>query len=491
MSRPADERRPTPGVPPWMWLWVVLFSLHLIPLVGEFSGEYRGLLAQSEKMVEEIDPEKMPLVGVLSFALYSEILLRLVPAATLALGLLPILFPHLRARYIERRHGLGAAPPAFTALAEIEGFVAARAPGLRVKTNLRRPGRVWIYPHGYRGATLAVFAGFVLLWKSDRQAAESVLMHEIMHYRRGDGLFMGPGSFLENAVKLNLIFNAACVLLPWLVVLVIVNVFVPRELAGLNEFQSYEKMAAESGLSAYVSSHVSFMLLVNLYLAFHLVVITAGVMVTLFNFFVVPVACMWAAEFNADHCVAGDARYREGVLRELSKKIGGVSLWRRALFRLSHPPERLRRFFLRRHDSPAFSLLLLLFPLAFFVPLLVSFAFVALVLAGLNVVAPPLGLDPREVASAMMPVPSWGELWPSYFQFGREFVAGLKYFWLAMTALLLAWPFAARPWERFFTRGEPGTADAAGATTAPGFKYYAAVAVVTGALSMAGFLWQE
>jgi Zn-dependent protease with chaperone function len=131
------------------------------------------------------------------------------------------LIPQLRRHYIERK--IHFVPPALSMplgkqLIEIEDFVKSHAPDLKVQVNLNRPGRLWIYLNGYRTATLAIFYGFVMLWKTDREAAEAVLLHEIAHYRRGDALFIGPASFLEIALKLDLIFYVVFIALPMLAI---------------------------------------------------------------------------------------------------------------------------------------------------------------------------------------------------------------------------------------------------------------------------------
>lgn len=499
MSAAARTRNPSPGLPPWMWLWLVLFTTHLPFLALTLFDYYQQTAAQSRANVETIDTSMFPQAGLITAVVFAEMFARVVPLGSLVLSLLPVVFPSVRSRFIERRNRLVPPPPALRALGEIEEFVGAHAPGLGVKVNLRRPGLVWIYPNGYRRATLAVFGGLVMLWKSDREAAEAVLLHEIAHYRRGDALFMGPGSFVETAVKLTLLLNLLVVFLPWLVLIVLMNLNAFGQVTELSSFDEFEKFARAVGLSDYVPNEVSFLVAFNVIMLLFVLLLALMMATNFVIYFTVPVACMWSAEFNADLSVA-ETRHRAAILRELGRKRARVSLRRWVLFRLSHPPEFLRRFFLRR-GGPHGSLLalLLVMPLTLFAPLLMAFVVgfsLMLFVSLIGVVVGPL--SPSE-AQQFAPVGTWGEFLPSYLDFARTYVTATKYFWLGMTVLLVCWTAAARPWERFFTRGlapylpprethDYGARPTTGGPPRP-LVYYLLAAAFTGAVLLVGLVW--
>jgi hypothetical protein len=356
-----------PGVPPWMWFFVVMFTLNLPAVVGAWQSSYEGLqlyIRSAEQLqAAGLPPRRFAVLAYPGF--FTERL----PGLALFVGLFTIVCPWLRTHYIERRNSLILPPPSFKALTEIKDFVAAHAPGLGIKVNLTRPGLIWTYPNGYRHATVAVFSGFVMLWKTDRDAAEAVLLHEIAHYRRGDALFLGPGSFLESAVKATLVFYAVFVALPYIATSIDQQVqFIQSLQENDASLRDINKSLESLGLETQPEPNHLPAIATSIFLRiFGLLTTTMAFLVYTASSFVLPVACMWAAELNADHLVANAPTYQEAIWRELNKKRGNVAWWRRILFRLSHPPDSLRRFFVRHNNSSVFTMLLLLFPLAIFV----------------------------------------------------------------------------------------------------------------------------
>jgi hypothetical protein len=336
-----------------------------------------------------------------------------------------------------------------------------------------------------------------MLWKIDREAAEAVLLHELEHYRRGDALFMGPGDFFENAVKLTILFYLLFVALPYIIT------------SADRTWQQYESlqkidaigreinnMRRSMGLEEQPPAGYFWPLATSIFIsAFGLLTTTAGFLVRTVASFVLPVACVWAAEFNADHFAAGHQKYRDGILRELNKKHGKLGWWRWILFRLSHPPDSMRRFFLSRRDSYALALLLLIYPLAMFTRIAVLHVWVFLFQAGVGTASAVAGQSAEF---------TWQKFLQDSIENTRLAITSWPLDWLLMTGLLLAWTSVAPPWERFFTRGQKpllpdGEKNAYGsAITArdtvqgrPRFKYYALAAALTGAVFIVALVWRK
>jgi len=477
----------SPGVPPWMWYWCVMFTLNLLALFGTWYASYEVLSAyiQSVERNRAIDPQ----AERLAFLLYPGFFTENLPGIALFLGLFTILFPRLRAVYIEGRNRL-VSPPPIKPLAEIEEFVRLHAPGLEVKVNLKRPGRIWVYPNGYRRATVAVFSGFVLLWKSDREAAEAVLLHEIAHYRRGDALFMGPGSFLENTVKLTLLFYVLFVALPYILI------DIDQKIQLVASLQRIAEIGKSAGLETPPAPSYIPHLVTSVFLSFWgLLTTTAAFLVRTAASFILPVACMWAAELNADYFVANHLHYKEALLRELSKKNSNIGWWRWILFRLSHPPESLRRVFQRRNDSYAFSLMLLIFPLAMFVRIAILHVMTLFAY---------LGIGTSSAIAGQTTDFTWQSYLQSLVDITRLAITSNPFDWLLMAGLLLVWPVAVRPWERFFTRGlglsmrnvayevpSPELALSIAPQRSPRFKYYVLAGTLTSILFLVALVWRQ
>lgn len=190
---PATRSRA--AAPPWIWFWVVMYLVFGLPTVGQLWEDAR----QSAGMLPEMYGP-----GPLSVAMYPIALLDLLPALVIAAGLITVLFPSLRRRWVERRYGL-TPPPSSPVWDDIAVFVHEYAPHLRIKANLLRSDCLaFVYPSGYRGSTVAILAPLLKLWRADRSAAEAVLLHEIAHHRRGDDHILGVGSVFELAIKATL-----------------------------------------------------------------------------------------------------------------------------------------------------------------------------------------------------------------------------------------------------------------------------------------------
>ncbi len=100
----------------------------------------------------------------LDFLLYPAVVLDFLPKLVVLGGIVSLLLPHLRARYLERHFGLTAPPPSLLALTDIQRFIHRYDPTLEVKVNLMRAAAapLFISPRGLRHAVVAVFGSFVI-----------------------------------------------------------------------------------------------------------------------------------------------------------------------------------------------------------------------------------------------------------------------------------------------------------------------------------------
>jgi hypothetical protein len=403
-----------------------MFIINIPDLFKTWQTSYETLRFNIDSMerLKAVDP----LVECFSILSYPGYFTENLPGIILLLALFTIVFPGIRSWVIELRNNLVQPPPSFKTLAEIKYFIEEYAPGLQMKINLKRPGLIWIYPNGYRKATLAVFSGFIMLWKTNREQAEAILQHELTHYRRGDALFLGPGSFLESAIKLTLLFYTFFVAMPYIITSIDYKIQLSKSL------QKIEAMATESYILA-IAKQIFLSVL-------GLLATTVAFLVKALSSFVLPVSCIWAAELNADYLVTRNPKHKTALLYALSRPWGKVSWWRRMLFKLSHPPNSLRRFYARHSDSYYFLFLLLIFPLAIFVRIAILHIWFFFFQGSLSVVSALAGRTTEL---------TWPEFWQSFVENTRVALTSQSLNWLLMTGLLIVWVFIVHSWERFFT----------------------------------------
>lgn len=289
----SSTRRWIPG-PPWLLAWAgwVVWDRAL------FLESWQAMWAVS---TGDLQPE----VAAQPWAWTVQLVqgTRLAVEVALVAALVLLLVPAWRGRYVERRWGLTA--PAVGrggAVAEIIAFVRSEVPVVEVRVNLRRADQLaFAYAGGFRSPRLAVFAGLVKLWRTDRGVAEAVLLHELAHVSRGDHLVSGAGSPVAGVLRWSGPVVLGLALLP---------AFVPDPLGLIRGFVWFDP----------------FVLLARL---------------------VLPIGALWMSEIDADRAVTCRGRSLDlrRALDRVPPKGGAASLIRLA----THPPMALRRLLAGRN----------------------------------------------------------------------------------------------------------------------------------------------
>lgn len=432
------------GAPPWLYLWAVLFlvSLPHVFRMAAYAWEVLGQQMAADAALAQAAPEFR-----LSLLTYPLNFIDVIPALALLLGLGTVLLPGLRRAYLEKRFRLEPLAASLPALEQIAAFVGYHAPQLELRGNpLRMNQLAFVYPAGYRQTRLAVFGGLITLWHRDREAAEAVLLHEIAHARRGDALIVGAGSLLERILKLAVVFYLAFFLLPFLLMTVVQRV-------------SFHLESSALGMPAGIIWAQHGRQLVHLFAAGPGLVTLASLLYLLAGWALV-LAAIWTVELNADRLVVAQQQSAAGVSRALAAMVGRVGWWRWLLFRLAHPPLRLRQWMAGQSGRLGLAVLLSLFPLAYAVRLL-----------GLHAWASANYLTAQFPASQII-----GTLGPNT----KMFLASVAPAWAAMALLLLVWPFVWLHWERLAGR-------ARSAPQAADLPVYLIVGVTIGAGALVGF----
>ena len=420
----TEAGRITPGAPPWLWAWVVLFLWNFPNLWTAWRSSFGqiALIRESTARLREQFPDAG--YGRLEFLSYPSVLLDFLPSAALLLGLAVALFPMVRGRLVEKRYHVTDLPRddhrMGPAIHEIDAFIQTHAPGLNVmwSKDLSLSGP-FVFPTGYRRSAIAINPKFLIWWKQDPEAAQAVLLHELGHYHRGDGAIIGVGSAFESVVRWALPAFLILFVVPFLIQYVD-GLFRPRpDLAGAEALYQLPP-AAQQALAKMTATQ----LLVGL----------GGYLFWFASFFIAPVAAIWAAEFGADRFAADS----QGTTAGISKVIASDApkSWRRRILDgLAHPPARTRAWMLDRRVPTALAFLALLLPTAYVLRPLLLQGWTALLSSNAQ-------FSPAQIREMAIDNTLW------YFH-------TLPRAWFVMAALLVAWPFIVRGWERLMT-GEPG-----------------------------------
>ncbi|MGE4561229.1 MAG: hypothetical protein AB7E77_13580 [Desulfobulbus sp.] len=316
------------------------------------------------------------------------------------MGLVTVLLPGVRQRWVEKRFGLR---PEEGGLAEIEAikvFAGQCAGTVAVRTNLLRPGIAFVYPGGDMRPRLALLGGMFALWRRSPKQARAVVLHESMHVRRGDYLLVGYGSIFERYLSW-LVVGFAGLLVP----LLVLNQIFSVGSIGLHPFHHCKAFALQLGRSVCAALSIFCQMLAKI---------------------ILPLLALWALELNADYGVGREAQYLESI-----EQGGGRWSWlSRWAGWLTHPPLWIRRWFMRKEDWLRGMLRQLLFPAASVAGLLM------LVLAALFAKLATGGIRSEDLAGLL--------------DMGRSFFCEHAWLFAGMAMLILLWPLMANGWERLF-----------------------------------------
>ena len=404
------------SLPPWLWFWLVIYAISLPNLVASWQQSLAAIPSPTDLQPEAVGGSTILVWVVPTLASAAE----LTPSVALFLGVLAIFLPWTRAAYLRRTYRLTDQSPQSPALNEIEEYLGNHAPGIQVRTNLLRTDQLaFVYPLGYRRTAIALFGGLVKLWRSDREAAEAVLLHETAHYRYGDALIVGAGSFFETVIR-NLLL------------LYLLFLFVPQVLQVAAQRITFVQEAVALGVPLiYLVLFTLSQVLLSVVLVF---LQSVSLLFWTASIFVLPLLGIWMAEFNADRFAAAAHGSKITVLQALNQLSRPTSYWRWLLMRLSHPPEKLRRWAVRHYGrATGTTLLLLFFPLALLAKLLALTAWALASYLGASFGSQEIGQ--QMVANVSSAIRTYAPIW------------------LAMAIVILSWPIAKKYWVKLFCSG--------------------------------------
>jgi Zn-dependent protease with chaperone function len=377
------------ALPPWTWFYIALY-------LWEIDERYDRWRLLFDDVFLRDDPDAAAL-GTHFYSLFRLLsLAELIPSLALGVGVALVFLPWLRAAYVRRAYSLqpaGTQPPA---LAEIRTFLdASGAQHVELHANLVRSDQLaFVYPLGYRRSAVAVFGGMVRLWRSDRAAAEAVLIHELAHVRAGDHLVVGVGSLFAALAR-------------WWIPIYIVFALVPTLIVAV------DTRVSELASPEFVTSQaltMSFQVLVLLLL---------------------PVTALWLSELEADRSAAETAGSPAPMRGALQRDVTHGAWWRTALLRLSHPPAKLRLWLIRRWRSTLVATLALLAYTA------LSLSRLPLLLAHAAEVYRTLEFTSAEARTLLEAN-------------ARDFLDTATEPLIAMAALVALWPVVAPQWSRLW-----------------------------------------
>lgn len=337
-------------------------------------------------------------------------LIMLIPGILLELGILvmplvalaDVLLPNRRKRFVERKYdplvqNSGENPE----INEMAEFIERHMPSLDIRTNLLKPGSPFVYPEGYRRPCLAILNDLYKIWRRDREKAEKIILHELEHVRQGDYLLLGYGSIFPKYLRV----ITKGVILVTLFIVIINLIFLA--LVGFEWKHHAQSLGMLAGM-------VIGMPLTLIFLAMSRII--------------APLFGIWASEFNADYGASQGKPTPLNLDMASRKNRVGLHWW---LGGLTHPPQWLRAWLAAKDTWLRDTVRHLIFPTAYFLVLLM------LIFLGLSMQLPTTGFELETV----------------FWLLGNARDAFSRQYWVfgGMAALLLAWPFLAPHWERFFS----------------------------------------
>jgi Zn-dependent protease with chaperone function len=387
------------STPPWVAFWIVNALVLTVP--GSLHEWKLSLL--DFLWLDSIAPRVTPAENIQRLVNF----LDLIPAILILTAIATVAAAPLRGRWVEQSFRLSESEQG-RSLAEIIGYVHENAPGVLVRSNMRRTDVVaFVYPRGYRSASLAVFGGLILLWRRDRAAAEGVIRHELSHHRRGDMLTLGAASPLDGVLR------------HWLWISILFGT-VPYAILRVADLTDLLRSWGTSALG-YSARQV---LLMSLDVTLLFVISTAMVMASI----VMVIAGSWSAELAADY--EADIKGSSCIPALRGGRAGGAGGWLRN--RITHPPAALRRRVAGRGTVARALTPILIYPAGWLVQL-----FWLLIMASVADLQAE-GLRPTMILrQEWANIVSWaGSHWP---------------YWAVAFLMIILWPAAGSYWRRAVT----------------------------------------
>jgi Zn-dependent protease with chaperone function len=431
-----SENEKCQTLPPWLWIWFVLYVYAIPALIGRFKENYSDIFFFTDPIYSEIS--HVPYLFLLPN------IPEIIPPLILLFGVLTVAFPQVRKSRIEKKYKLSEDYSRTPAVVEIEEFIKAHAPEIKIKANpLYLTETVFIYPLGYRKTGIAILGKLIKSWRSDRSSTEAMLLHEIGHYRNGDALILGAGSFFEFVVKNSFIITALFLLIPTILIFIDIAITSVYEMFKI-AYYSVSIMEIMGNSSLEIGTYVlesSVPILSSLIIQLILIIPETILLLLLLFFqtasvFILPVAGIWAAELNADRFMAtSQANSIDNSLKIIGELKTEKSL--KQLFRsqITHPPKALR-YWMAAHSNEKKSVLLFIFlyPAAYLFQLLILIlnalsSYTASYLSGLHTIPEILETMRHNIILYMD---------------ARSFI------WLFLSIIVITWPFIAIHWVRFF-----------------------------------------
>ncbi|AKB44520.1 hypothetical protein MSVAZ_2251 [Methanosarcina vacuolata Z-761] len=360
------------ALPPWLWFWLISYLL-MFPIELNYWKSY------SIDLIYVSDP------------LFLANIPELLPSLALFLGVITVFFPKIRAHRLERRFSLVEKNSALLKLpermkqtgADIEYFLKVHVPNIQIKANFGLFNQnCFLYTSGYHKTSLALFGGILILWKLDRKVAESILLHEIGHYRNGDAFIIGAGSFFEWVLRHCLIITTLFFIIPF--IWNMTNQEVTFFSNNVNQELIFLDIMKDNGMpiKEIIFSFLTFLFSTIIYrFKYHLFVTLPGILLPIFwlllwtiNTFIPPIAGIWCAEMNADRFMKRKSTSPDAPAKALDRISEDVSIVNWLISQVSHPPKWLRKWAIKDTKKKESTLVfLLIFPLAYFITLVEPF----------------------------------------------------------------------------------------------------------------------
>lgn len=427
-------------VPPWLWLWIVFYVTYLPQVFSLWQKLFNDLLFYQE-------PSQEITGSAFFFLARLGNLLEFIPSFALFIGTISLLIPTLRKTSLERKFNLSDPPMSSSGINEIVHFIQTHAPGIHVKVNPTEFSQyAFVYSLGYRKAAIAVFAPVIKLWRSDRAAAEALLLHEVAHYNNGDAFIVGAGSIFRIVIENWFYLFAGLFCLPIVIVFLTQTIYFFKELEQLGLSILLIVPLIGAVLHKIIQVIVGIPLLLKSMI---------GIFLWTTSIFIIPLIGIWTSELNADQFAA--QRSSENMLAVIHRLPKEPHFLKWVLNRLTHPPNWIRRWFIAHSQrTSSNALLLVLFPLSYIMALIVQILSTMFQAESIDLIS----LGPN-VAYVLHNI--------------------LALRWFLMSIVLLIWPFSAHIWEQWFT----GTSRQTGQIE---FSTYFISAAIVGGLSLIGFM---